>query len=154
MEYLSNYLLSLVKDKKELAQRLLDAAAEQDRGITDCQNEDFLRKKKDRLEKQIEKHMDMYTNEIINMDTLKTKVAAFRAEITEIEKRLYVLEADGRRQRDAKQEIDWCIKETEAFLLLKTANNTDLRKIVSRISVNEKREVTIHLQDFAERIKL
>jgi len=33
---------------------------------------------------------------------------------------------------------------------LKTMSNVDLRKILSEISVNEKREVTIHLHDFCE----
>lgn len=148
IEYLSNYLSSLVKDKRGLAQRLLEAAAEQEQKAENTLNKESLKKKKDRLEKRIEKHMDMYADEIIDIETLKTKVAAFRAEIAEIEEQLYALEVDDRKQRDTQQEIDQYIEEIEDFLSLKTANNTDLRKIISSISVNEKREVTIHLHDF------
>ena len=54
-----------------------------------------------------------------------------------------------RKQRDTQREIERCLEEIEMFLSLKTANNADLRKIVSHISVNEKREVDIHLREFA-----
>lgn len=147
--HISEYLTALMTDRQQLVQRLFEAVTEQDQKAENTPSKDFLRKKKDRLEKRIEKHMDMYADEIIDTDTLKKKVAAFRTEIAEIEEQLYALEADDRKQGGTQQEIDPYIKEIEDFLSLKTANNTDLRKIISGISVNEKREVTIHLRDFS-----
>lgn len=148
VEYISDYLTSLIADKKQLAQRLLDVAAEQERGKADTQKEESLRKKKERLEKRIEKHMEMYADEVIDMETLKAKAAEFRAEMAEIDAQLYALEIDGRKQRDSGHKIERYIHEIEDFLSLKTVNNTELRKIISNISVNEKREVTVHLRDF------
>lgn len=145
MEYLSGYLASLIKDKKKLAQRLLDTISEQEHRNGNEKNVNGLEKKRERLEKRIEKHMDMYADEIIDMETLKTKAAVLRGEIAEVEEQLYALEADDRKQRDTTQEINQYIEEIEGFLSLKTANNMDLRKIISGISVNEKREVTVHL---------
>jgi len=98
--YLSAYFHTLITDKKHLAQRLLDAAAEQDGEEEQRESEESLRKKIDRLEKQIDKHMELYAEELIDMKRLKTKLAALRSEIEEIESRLCALVSGERKQRD------------------------------------------------------
>ena len=102
------------------------------------------------LEKQIDKHMELYAEELIDMERLKAKLTALRAEIGEIEERLHALVSEERKQRDTRQEIKKYIKEIEEVMSLKSIGNVDLRKILSGISVNERREVTIHLHDFSE----
>ena len=147
--YLSEYFQSLLKDKKKLARRLLDAVAREE-NEEERESEESLRKKIDRLEKQIDKHMELYAEELIDMDRLIGKLRVLRDEIGELEDRLCTLMAGESGQRDTRQEIGKYIKEIEAVMSLKTISNVDLRKILSGISVNEKREVTIHLHDFCE----
>ena len=147
MNYLSEQLGAMIQDKKQLAQRLLDAAEAQAEKEEQTESEESLRKRIDRLEKQIEKLMDLYAEELIDMAKLKTKVSVLRSEVEEIETRLYVQVAGEQKQRDTQQEIKQYMEEIENFLTLETVNNQELRKIVSYISVSEKREVTIHLRD-------
>ena len=147
--YLSEYFRSVVQDKEGMAQRLMAEAAEREARMEQTESKESLRKKIDRLEKQVEKQMDLYAADLIDMDRLKSKVAVLRAEIEEAEERLDELVLSERKQRDTQREIERCLEEIEMFLSLKTANNADLRKIVSHISVNEKREVDIHLREFA-----
>ena len=141
---LSEYFRSLIRDKKRVAQRLLEVVAQQ-KGMEGQEGgEESLRKRIDRLEKQIDKHMELYAEGLIDMERLKEKLAALRSEIGTLQERLLVPVPEGCRQRDTQRYLE----EIENFLSLKTANNTDLRKLISSISVNEKREVTIHLRDF------
>jgi len=147
MNYLSEQLGAMIQDKKQLAQRLLDAAEVQAEKEEQTESEESLRKRIDRLEKQIEKLMDLYAEELIDMAKLKTKVSVLRSEVEEIETRLYAQVAGEQKQRDTQQEIKQYMEEIENFLTLETVNNQELRKIVSYISVSEKREVTIHLRD-------
>lgn len=148
MGYLSDYFRSLIKDKKRLAQRLLDAVEQQKEESGKGESAEELRKKIGRLEKQTDKLMELYAEELINLDRLKAKLTALRSEIEETENRLYALESGAQKQRDKQQEIRAYIREIEEVMSLKTLHNVDLRKILSGISVNEKREVTIHLHDF------
>lgn len=147
--YLSEYLRSVIRDKAGLARRLLAQAAQQEREEKQELSAEELTKKKARLESKIDRHMEMYADEVIDMETLKTKVAALREEIARIEEGLYALNTGSRTQRDTEQEIAHYIEEIEAVLSLKTVGNMDLRRIVSKITVSKDREVTIHLREFS-----
>lgn len=143
---MSVFLNQIVSNKEELAERLYDRYCESKSETTPEIDEHALMAQKAKIEKQMGKYMDMYANEVISMEMLKEKTAAFKADIKRIEDQLSAVAAAEDENNDAKKIIEAAMEEIERFLKLENATNVDLRKIVSSILVNEKHEIKINLK--------
>lgn len=146
IQALSDYLKGLVADKNALAQEIVrqygDQLAQEGQPV-DIQSLEF---KKDKLQKKIEKYMDMYANDVIDMDTLKSKTASLKESIEAINNQLIV--ANGQKQRaiTVDEMVEKVCETIENFLSLDSATNQDLRKIIDVISVTKDKQVTIQLK--------
>ena len=107
------------------------------------------RRKKELLAKQ-EKYRELYANDLMTMEELKKKLTGITEELQRLDadlaqhKRLLTTgqePADFRRQYSQK---------IEQILRLETVTNTDLRKIIDRISVNQNGSVSIYIKELEQ----
>lgn len=107
------------------------------------------RRKKELLAKQ-EKYRELYANDLMTMEELKKKLTGITEELQRLDadlaqhKRLLTTgqePADFRRQYSQK---------IEQILRLETVTNTDLRKIIDHISVNQNGSVSIYIKELEQ----
>ena len=92
------------------------------------------------------RYQEMYANDIISMEELKTQVTKITEELQslncELERWARSLEA----RKHADSFLKQYVQEIERFLHLETMTNMDLRKIIDHISVNKDGNVRIILK--------
>ena len=105
-----------------------------------------LEAKKVKLKAQLEKYMEMYANDIITMEALKSKTAEINESINVIDDQLILLEGQRTQERTIESITNEAMAEIERFLSLQSATNMDLRRIIDSIIVDDKKKVKINLK--------
>lgn len=146
IQALSDYLRGIVEDKDSLTKEILGRSEEAGKQDVPTTEPKVLEAKKKKLMGKLERYMDMYANEVIDMDTLKAKTASIKEAIATIDDQL--ITAHGRDDRAISQEtiVQNIMGEIEKFLSLDSATNQDLRKIIDGIFVDKDKRITIQLK--------
>ena len=105
-----------------------------------------LEAKKVKLKAKLEKYMEMYANDVITMEALKSKTAEINESINVIDDQLILLEGQRTQERTIESITNEAMTEIERFLSLQSATNMDLRRIIDSIIVDDKKQVKINLK--------
>ena len=87
----------------------------------------------EKLLKQKQKYIDMYTNDILSMDELKGQTDKIGQQLEALHQELAILSRDAKRVKRVQRDITECIAEIESFLRMEDVNNAALRKILSHV---------------------
>jgi len=89
-----------------------------------------------KTENQKKKLIDLYTNGIIPMEELKSRTEKLTEQINGLKKEVAELNREMKREKNEEQGIETCIFKIEKLLSLENIDNTDLRRVISRIEVD------------------
>lgn len=140
------YFASLIQDKEKFMAEVLATMEKQlpTQQIPDETHRVEQRQKELLVKKN--RYQEMYANDIISMEELKTQVTKITEELQslncELERWARSLEA----RKHADSFLKQYVQEIERFLHLETMTNMDLRKIIDHISVNKDGNVRIILK--------
>lgn len=140
------YFASLIQDKEKFMAEILATMEKQlpTQQIPDETHRVEQRQKELLVKKN--RYQEMYANDIISMEELKTQVTKITEELQslncELERWARSLEA----RKHADSFLKQYVQEIERFLHLETMTNMDLRKIIDHISVNKDGNVRIILK--------
>lgn len=87
----------------------------------------------EKLNKQKQKYIDMYTNDVITMDELKVYTSQIATKSDEVNEELVMLQRGTSALKKASRSIEECINAIEEFLELDDANNAAVRSILSHV---------------------
>lgn len=140
------YFASLIQDKEKFMAEILATMEKQlpTQQIPDETHRVEQRQKELLVKKN--RYQEMYANDIISMEELKTQITKITEELQslncELERWARSLEA----RKHADSFLKQYVQEIERFLHLETMTNMDLRKIIDHISVNKNGNVRIILK--------
>ena len=146
IETLSTYLREVVSNKESIAQEIARKFKEANAVEGSKPDAQTLEAKKVKLKAKLEKYMEMYANDVITMEALKSKTAEINESINVIDDQLILLEGQRTQERTIESITNEAMTEIERFLSLQSATNMDLRRIIDSIIVDDKKKVKINLK--------
>lgn len=146
MKHSSTYLREVVSNKESIAQEIARKFKEANAVEGSKPDAQTLEAKKVKLKAKLEKYMEMYANDVITMEALKSKTAEINESINVIDDQLILLEGQRTQERTIESITNEAMTEIERFLSLQSATNMDLRRIIDSIIVDDKKQVKINLK--------
>ena len=90
----------------------------------------------------------MYANDVMTMTELKEKTAAIAEELERLDCSMKQYAQMIAFQKNGEDYIRRYIQDIEQFLNMETVTNIDMRKVISRITVNKDKTIKIELKKF------
>lgn len=106
--------------------------------------------KRTSLEKQRQKYMDMYVDELISREELNAKLKNINAELEHIQNELTITEYNINRSEMLDTLLDQTFADMESITDLSAVTNAQLKKIIDRIEVDNNGNIDIYLKAFGE----
>ena len=146
LDAIRDYLVGLIGDKKKFIESVVDDALRLQKSELEKFDVKEFENKKAGLEKKREKFQDLYVNDIISIEELKSKTKKIDDELALIEFKLSQHTNQGDCASEAENKAKQYVKTVEEFLELKTATNMDLRKVIDYVLVEEDGKVTVFIK--------
>lgn len=148
---IENYFISILSNKKNVVNKVIDEFGR----IYKDKNQDLSYEKELRLDlaklkKNRQKYMDMYTDDLITREELNEKMGRDNKEISSIENELALIEGLALNNEKIKLMLNKTFREIEDVVNLRSATNTDLKRIIEKIEVDKNGQVEIYLKAFNE----
>lgn len=147
---LKQYLSNLIKDKAGFKEKVIQEVNKRFQAMPDAKQYDMAQAEKElkKINDKKEKYKVMFANNIISLDELKSKIAEFDKEKTDLECKLEKYKRLISHFQNKDKIIDGAMQDIDNFLNRDTKEwtNMDLRKIIENISVNKSGRVTFHLK--------
>lgn len=141
------YFSSIIEDKESFVQSIVDTVIKQRSDLIAQGNAEAMEKKLEGLERKKEKARDMYLNDLITIDQLKSMLMKMDAETDNISRKLIELNRyasdSGEKLKELARRYE---EEIERFLRLETITNMDLRRVVDSITVFPDKKVVINIK--------
>ena len=151
IEVIENYFTDILSQKKNVIGRVVEEFKKvykaKDENIT---YEKELRKELNKLNRNRQKYMDMYTDDLITREELNIKIGKDRQEIKRLEAELKMVEQHLTKGDKLQMILTETFKKIEDIVSLKNTNNTQLKKVIDRIEVDHNGNVEIFLKLFKE----
>ena len=109
-----------------------------------------LEQKRSALEKQRQKYMDMYVDELISREELNTKLKSINTELERIKNELTVTEYNLSRSEMLDTLLDRTFANMESVTDLSNVTNAQLKRIIDRIEVEKDGNIDIFLKTLDE----
>ena len=127
--FLKQYIVSRIKNSAEIEEFINIRVGERE------EEREQITEKLTKMRRMKDKYTDMYVNEIITLDELKTKTKKLCSEIKKLESRLEK-ETDKTEKLSVSKGIEMIISDDEYA-------NAELKRLIRKISVSDNGEVTI-----------
>ena len=111
---------------------------------------DELDHKRTSLEKQRQKYMDMYVDELISREELNAKLKSINADLERVKNELTITEYNLNRSEMLDTLLAQTFTNMENVTVLSTVTNAQLKKIIDRIEVDRNGNIDIFLKTFDE----
>lgn len=109
-----------------------------------------LEQKQASLEKQRQKYMDMYVDELISREELNSKLKSINADLEHIRNELTITESNLSRSEMLESVLEQTFASIESVTDLSTVTNAQLKKIINRIEVDKDGHIDIYLNLLSE----
>lgn len=109
-----------------------------------------LMQKKASLEKQRQKYMDMYVDELISREELNSKLKSINAELSHIKNELTIIEYNIDRSHMLESILEQTFADMESVTDLSSISNAQLKKIIDRIEIDKDGNIDIYLKLLSE----
>ena len=147
---IKDYLIALIGDKGRFVSEVLSGMEyDTDQSAEEEELSKIERRHKELLSKK-EKYMEMYANDVITMQELKTKTSAISEELMALTYQIKARQSAVVIQQNREALVAQYTEEIHRFLELDTVTNVDMRKIIDHISVNKNGNVRIFLRKIDE----
>ena len=103
-----------------------------------------------KLEKQRQKFLDLYADDIITRQELDQKLNASKAELRQLEEELRQMERHELNEADIDRVIKRTMDHLKEWVSVRKLNNAQLKQLVEKIEVDEDGTVDVYLRLFAE----
>ena len=144
------YLSSLISDKEQFIQSVLSDIEKKQEKTKGFINKTDLQKRIKQLQSKKDKYQEMYAAEVMSMEELKEKTYYINKEIDGLKEQFEQVNLTDKIEKISTEQIWRYTKEIKDFLALENITNGDLRKIISRITVNREGEIKIYLRKFSD----
>lgn len=149
LEKLDQYFLSLIQDKRKVAQMLRQALKQA------CSNTDAaeveqkqLQDRLSKLEKTRQKYLELYADDLITRQELDKKLSATRTEVGQLEDRLRELQLTTLSDTAINRIIGQKLQSLSGFLTVRNLNNGQLKQLISKVEVDKDGNVDVYLHLF------
>ena len=144
---LDEYFLSLLKDRTHvdqgLRQKLRDACQQE---TDQDERRTAVQARLAKLEKQRQKFLDLYADDIITRQELDQKLNASKAELLRLEEELRQMQLHDLNDADIDRVIRRTMDHLKDFVSVKKLNNAQLKQLVEKIEVDEDGTVDVYLR--------
>ena len=147
IEVIENYFLDILSHKKNVISKIVDEfkriyKAKDDNTL----KEKELRQELNKLNRNRQKYIDMYTDELITREELKAKIGKDKREIERLQSELKLVEQNLTKGDKLEIILNDTFKKIGDVCNLRNVNNTQLKKVIDRIDVDHDGNVEIHLK--------
>ena len=149
IDQVRDYLSNIIQNRDAFVSDIISAVCDKTSIENSPQDVDKLKKKQQSLLTKKERYQELYANDIITMDELKSKVAQISKDLRTLEEELDDYNVTQSAKKKIENLSDSYIQEIEDFLSLKTVTNMDLRKIIECIIVDKFGNVRIILKNLS-----
>ena len=151
IEAIENYFTDILSQKKNVIGRVV----EEFKKVYKAKDENVayekeLRNELNKLTRNRQKYMDMYTDDLITREELNIKIGKDKQEIKRLEAELKMVEQHLTKGDKLQMILTETFKEIADISSLKNINNTQLKKVIDRIEVDQEGNVEIFLKLFKE----
>ena len=101
-----------------------------------------------KLEKQRQKFLDLYADDIITRQELGQKLNASKAELLQLEEALRQMQLHDLNDVDIDRVIRRTMEHLKDFVSVRKLNNAQLKQLVEKIEVDEDGTVDVYLRLF------
>lgn len=148
---LEEYFSEILKDKKNVINHTVKEFAKVYKEKDD--NENYgkeLKARLNKLQKNRQKFMDMYTDDLISREELNEKIGGMRNEIERIEKELKMVEFNLSKGDQLETILGHTFKNIEDITNVREMTNEQLKQIIQKIEVDKDGNVGIYLRLFGD----
>lgn len=146
LNVIRDYLRSLIADEEQFVQRIVDEAMAKMETSTDTATIAELEAQLAALEKRKEKLQDMYLNDVLTLEALKTKTRTVDEELDRIKFELTRMSGTDEIRNNAKSLAQEYADLVKHFLQLEDVTNVEMRKVIENVVVDHEGNVTINLK--------
>ena len=148
---LDEYFLSLLKDRTHVEQVLRQKLRDACRQETDQdERRTAVQMRLVKLEKQRQKFLDLYADDVITRQEVDQKLNASKAELLQLEEELRQMQLHDLNDADIDRVIQRTMDHLKGFVSVRKLNNAQLKQLVEKIEVDEDGTVDVYLRLFTE----
>lgn len=151
IEVIENYFTEILTQKKNVIGRVVEEFKKvykaKDENVT---YEKELRQELAKLNRNRQKYMDMYTDDLITREELNVKIGKDKQELERLQGELKMVEQHLTKGDKLQMILSDTFKEIEDISNLRCTNNTQLKRVIDRIEVDHDGNVEIFLKLFKQ----
>ena len=146
---LDEYFLSLLKDRAHVEQALRQKLRDPCRQETNRdEHRAAVQARLAKLEKQRQKFLDLYADDVITRQELDQKLDASKTELLQLEEELRQMQLHDLNDADIDRVIRRTMDHLKDFVSVRKLNNAQLKQLVEKIEVDEDGTVDVYLRLF------
>lgn len=149
VEQLDRYFRSLLGDQRHVEQLLRQALKRACRSRDDADSRKAAQARLSRLQKQRQKYIELYTDNLITQQELKEKLEDSKGEMSTLEAELQQLQALTPDDAAIERVIQQTFQNPTSFLSVRNFNNAQLKQLISKIEVDKDGNVDVYLRLFS-----
>ncbi len=147
IDVLQGYFAEVLKSKKNVTNYVVNEFKRVYKAKEDnLEYEKELKSKLQTLQKNRQKYMDMYTDDLISREELNQKIGGARKEIERIEKELQIISYNLNKGEQLENIINRTFKTLEDIADVREMTNAQLKSIISKIEVDKDGNIDIFLR--------
>ena len=151
IEVIEKYFADILSCKKNVIGRVVNEFQKVYRAKDEnVAYEKELRTAIEKLKRNRQKYMDMYTDDLITRDELNAKIGGDKQELERLEDELKMVERQITKGDQLQMILADTFKEIEDISSLRDTTNAQLRKVIDRIEVDRDGNVEVFLKLFSE----
>lgn len=151
IEVLQEYFSGLLNAKKSVTSFVVSQFRKAYKAKDENLNyEKELNKKLEKLKKNRQKYMDMYTDDLISRDELNAKIGGTRKEMERLENELKMVSYNLTKSEQLEGILNSTFKEIEDITDVHQMTNAQLKRIIQKIEVDKEGNVDIYLRLFGD----
>ncbi len=147
---IENYFIKILSHKKNVREHIVNELQKHYRSTDDNKK---LRTELAKLQRNRQKYIDMYTDDLITREELNSKIGGDKQKIEQLEYELQIAE-----QRLTKDDIHKILSNTfkniKDIINLRELTNVQLKKIIDRIEVDHDGNVEVYLKFRSQLLRL
>jgi len=151
IEVIEQYFADILSKKKNVISRVVNEFQKVYRAKDEnAAYEKELRMAIEKLKRNRQKYMDMYTDDLITREELNAKIGGDKLELERLESELKMVEQHLTKGDQLQMILNDTFKEIEDISNLRLITNAQLKRVIDRIEVDHDGNVEVYLKLFRE----
>lgn len=151
IEVIEQYFADILSKKKNVISRVVNEFQKVYRAKDEnAAYEKELRTAIEKLKRNRQKYMDMYTDDLITREELNAKIGGDKLELERLESELKMVERHLTKGDQLQMILNDTFKEIEDISNLRLITNAQLKRVIDRIEVDHDGNVEVYLKLFRE----